>query len=156
MRAESRVLDTYSNPKYVVQVGDYHGVILIEYTPGKKYESFIDLTLFKDDKFFVTFFAKMKYNESYTIAESKFGYNDEASAKAKHYYRDTPFFEVPEKFSSFMPIRIEIFFDLVKKTLKEGSWIKQGQGWLLKGGSRGCGSGTQHAERRMNSGYTAG
>lgn len=119
MRPESRVLDTYSAPKYVVQVGDYHGVILIDYTPDKKYESFIDLTLFKNDKFFVTFFAKMKYNEAYTIAESKFGYNDEASAKAKHYFRDTPFFEVPEKFSSFMPIRIEMFIDLVKKTLKE-------------------------------------
>jgi len=65
MRPESRVLDTYGDPKYVVQVGEYHGVILIEYTPDKKYESFIDLTLFKDDKFFVTFFAKMKYNETY-------------------------------------------------------------------------------------------
>lgn len=119
MRPESRFLDTYSDPKYVVQVGDYHGVILIEYTPDKKYESFIDLTLFNDDKFFVTFFAKMKYNESYTVAESKFGYNDEATAKPKHYFRDTPFFEVPEKFSSFMPIRIEMFFDLVNKTLKE-------------------------------------
>jgi len=119
MRPESRVLDTYSDPKYVVQVANYHGVILIEYTPDKKYESFIDLTLFKDDKFFVTFFAKMKYNETYTIAESKFGYNDEASAKAKYYFRDIPFFEVPEKFSSFMPIRIEMFFDLVRNTLKE-------------------------------------
>lgn len=119
MRQETRVLENYSDPKYVVQVGDYHGVILIEYTTDKKYESFIDLTLFKDYKFFVTFFAKMKYNETFTIAESKFGYNDEASAKAKHYFRDTPFFEVPEKFSSFMPIRIEMFFDLVRKTLKE-------------------------------------
>ncbi len=119
MRPESRVLDTYSDPKYVVQVGDYHGVILIEYTSDKKYESVIDLTLFKNDKFFVTFFTKMKYNESYTIAESKFGYNDEASAKPKHYFRDTPFFEVPEKFSSFMLIRPEIFIDLVKKTLME-------------------------------------
>ena len=119
MRPESRVLDAYSDPKFVVQVGDYHGVILIEYTPDKKYESFIDLTLFKSDKFFVTFFAKMKYNDSYTIAESKFGYNDEVTAKAKHYFRDTPFFEVPEKFSSFMPIRTEMFIDLVKKTLKE-------------------------------------
>lgn len=119
MRPESRVLDTYSDPKYVVQVGDYHGVILIEFAPDKKYESLIELTLFKDNKFFVTFFATMKYNESYTIAESKFGYNDEASAKAKHYFRDTPFFAVPEKFSSFTPIRIEMFFDLVRKTLKE-------------------------------------
>jgi len=119
MRPESRVLDKYSDPKYVVQVENYHGVILIEYTPDKKYESFIELTLFKDDKFFVTFFAKMEYNETYTAADSKFGYNDEASAKAKHYFRDTPFFEVPEKFSSFMPIRIEMFFDLVRRTLKE-------------------------------------
>lgn len=119
MKPESRVLDTYSDPKFVVEVGDYHGVILVEYTPDKKYESSIDLTLFKDDKFFVTFLAKMKYNETYTIAESKFGYNDEVTAKAKHYFRNTPFFEVPEKFSSFMPIRTEMFFDLVKKTLKE-------------------------------------
>lgn len=119
MRPETKVLATYSDPKYVVQVGDYHGVILIEYTPGKKYESFIDLTLFKDDKFFVTFFARMKFNESYTNAESIFGYNDEASAKAKHYFRNTPFFEVPEKFNSFMPIRPELFIDLVRKTLKE-------------------------------------
>lgn len=126
MRPESRVLDTYSDPKYVVQVGDYHGVILIEYTPDKKYESFIDLTLFKDNKFFATFFAKTKYNETYTIAESKFGYNDEASAKAKYYFRDTPFFEVPEKFSSFIPIRIEMFFDLVKNTLKEVYKIEEG------------------------------
>lgn len=119
MRQETRVLVNYSDPKYVVQVGVYHGVVLIEYTPDKNYESFIDLTLFKDDKFFVTFFAKMKYNESYTVVESKFGYNDEATAKPKHYFRDTPFFEVPEKFSSFMPIRIEMFFDLVMKTLKK-------------------------------------
>jgi Leucine-rich repeat (LRR) protein len=99
-------------------VGDYHGVILVEYTPDKKYESFIDLTLFKDDKFFVTFFAKIKFNETYTAADSKFGYNDETTSKAKHFFRDTPFFEIPEKFSSFMPIRTELFFDLVKKTLK--------------------------------------
>lgn len=119
MIPETKVLDTYSDPKYVVQVGKYHGVILIEYTPDKKYELFIDLTLVKNDKFFVTFFAKMEYNETYTAAESKFGYNDEASAKAKYYFRNTPFFEVPEKFSSFMPIRPEMFIDLVKKTLKE-------------------------------------
>ena len=108
----------------MVQVGDYHGVILIDYTPDKKYESYIDLTLIKDDKHFVTFFAKMNYNESYTAAESKFGYFDDITARVKQTVRNTPFYQVTEVLHSFMPIRPEVFIDLVKEHLQEVYEIK--------------------------------
>jgi Leucine-rich repeat (LRR) protein len=124
MRPENKILTTYSEPKYVVQVGNYHGVILIDYTPDKKYESYIDLTLMKDEKHFVTFFAKMKFNESYTAAESKFGYFDDFTAKVKQTVRNTPFYQVTDMLHSFMPIRPEVFIDLVKEHLREVHQIK--------------------------------
>lgn len=119
MRPETKKLDSYSQPKYVVQVGDYHGVILIDYARNKNYESYIDLTLQKDGKFFVTFFAEMDYNENFTFVKSKFGYFDEASINPKYFIRNTPLYEIYEKFNSSMPIKIEIFFDLVRRTLRE-------------------------------------
>jgi len=124
MRQDNKVLESYSEPKYVVQVGDYHGVILIDYTSDKKYETYIDLTLTKDDKHFVTFFAKMKFNELYTAAESKFGYSNDFTARVKQTVRDTPFYQVNEVLHSFMPIRPEVFIDLVKEHLQEMYDIK--------------------------------
>jgi hypothetical protein len=59
MLKETKILDAYGKPKFVVQVGDFHGVILIKYTPDKIYESHIDLTLFRDNKIAINFFAKM-------------------------------------------------------------------------------------------------
>ena len=103
---------------------DYHGIILIDYTPDNKYESYIDLTLMKDEKHFVTFFAKMKFNESYTAAESKFGYFDDFTAKVKQTVRNTPFYQVTEELHSFMPIRPEVFIDLVEEYLVDVYGIK--------------------------------
>jgi len=57
MLKETKILYNHSSPKFVVQVGDYHGVILIKYTPDNKYESQIDLTLFRDDKLSIFFFV---------------------------------------------------------------------------------------------------
>ena len=124
MRRDNKILESYSDPKYVVQVGDYHGVILIDYTADKKYETYIDLTLTKDDKHFVTFFAKMNYNESYTAAESKFGYFDDITARVKQTVRNTPFYQAAVMLESFMPIRPEVFIDLVKEHLEEVYDIK--------------------------------
>ncbi|MBK9097491.1 MAG: leucine-rich repeat domain-containing protein [bacterium] len=125
MRQDNKVLENYSEPKYVFQVGDYHGVILIDYTPDKKYETYIDLTLTKDDKHFVTFFAKMNYNESYTASESKFGYSDDFTAKVKQIVRNTPFYQVNDVLHSFMPIGPEVFIDLVEEYLHELYNIKE-------------------------------
>ena len=124
MKKKYNVLEANSDPKYVVQVGDYHGVILIDYTQDRRYESYIDLTLIKDDKQFATFFAKMMYNESYTAAESKFGYFDDSTSRVKQIVRNTPFYEVTETLHSFMPIRPEVFIDLVKEFLKDVYGIK--------------------------------
>lgn len=124
MRQENKVLDYYSEPKYVVQVGDYHGVILIDYTPDQKYENYIDLTLIKDDKQLVTFFAKMRYNDSFTAVESRFGYSDDFTARVKQTVRNTPFYQVNEVLDSFMPIRPEVFIDLVKEHLRDIYEIK--------------------------------
>lgn len=117
MRAENKILKDYSEPKYVVKVGKLHGIILIDYAENKKYEKNIDLTLFKDEEFFVTFYAKMSFNNNYTAVESKFGYFDESNSKVRKQVRNTPLYETADKLNSFMPIRIELFIDLVKDTL---------------------------------------
>lgn len=117
MNAKSKILNSYSKPKYVVRIGKLHGVMLIDYTVDEKYEKNIDLTLFKDEDFIVTFYAKMNFNNDYTAVESKFGYFDESNTKAKREVRNTPFYESADKLNSFMPIKIELFIDLVKDIL---------------------------------------
>lgn len=124
MRRDSKLLDTYSDPKFVIQVGNYHGVVLIEYTPDKKYVTDIDLVLSGEDESFIYFFARMRFGESYTTVNSTFSYCDDKTIEVKKNLRAIPFYEVSEKLSSFMPINPEVFIDLVKDTLKEVYAIK--------------------------------
>lgn len=106
-------------PKYVIQIGEFHGVLCLYYTSYQKHYSSFNLTLFRGHKQELSFFAETNYDQTHEIIESSFGYRDETVPKPIEFIHDTPFYEVSNKFSSYMPIKLDTFIELVKKTLSK-------------------------------------
>lgn len=111
--------EVLNNPKIVIQVGDYHGLIFIEYADNDKYETDINLSLFAEQTEFIYFYARMNFNDLYTAVESVFGHYNESSRSVKKMLGHTPFYEVPERLSSPFPITLSIFMNLVRDALAE-------------------------------------
>ncbi|MCH8033583.1 MAG: leucine-rich repeat domain-containing protein [Bacteroidetes bacterium] len=107
--------------RMTINVGDFYGGIFIRYASNIKFEEGIELILLdkKNEKKRLTFFAKMRFNSSFTQVESNYGYIDEMFKENIKFYGATPFFEVSEKLYSFSPITQGVFIELVKHTLKD-------------------------------------
>lgn len=105
------------NPKVVIQVGNYHGLIFIDYTEDGKYEDRITLNLFSESKDDLCFYAIMNFNNSNNV-ESIYGHYSLSSRSVKNMIGHIPFYELADKLETFMPISLSVFMELVRDTLK--------------------------------------
>ncbi len=107
--------------RMIVNVGDFYGGIFIHYASNINYEKSIELILLNKEsmKQSITFFARMKFNSSYTEVESHYGYYDEIFKEKIKFYGSNPFFEVSEKLHSYSPITPGVFIELIKNTLND-------------------------------------
>ena len=100
------------NPKVVVQIGDYSGLILTEYSENGKYETLISLVIVCESKESICFYADMNYEENYTIVKSFFGHLFVSAQKVKKIIGNIPFEEVSDKLETFLPINLQFLLTL--------------------------------------------
>jgi Leucine-rich repeat (LRR) protein len=111
------------NPKVVIQVGNYHGLIFIDYSEDGKYEDRIILNLFSENKDDLCFYAIMNFNNSKNV-ESIYGHYSLSSRSVKKMIGHIPFYELADKLETFMPISLSVFMELVRDTLKNNYSIE--------------------------------